>query len=315
MSNKSRLQQNNTDLQSIKTIAEGLPVLPTVTIDGTAVSGNLALVSDVRDVVLDIYPQCSFYNGFTVALNGEIHVFGHDVTHTSTLIDITQHCKWNGTTWTSASTLPSNMQYGSAVVLNNEIHLIYNLNHYKWNGSSWTSVSTLPYSFSSGHLVTFNNEIHAIGSSGEYTKRAHYKWNGTAWTSVSSLPIVFYGGGGVVVYNNEIHILGGSPGYYTDHYKWNGLSWTSVETLPFNCNNGASVCIKNGEIHVVTFKSHYKYNGTTWDTLNDLPYKFNNNGLVVMDGTIYLLGYYDYSDSIIYNKLCILQKKFYQLAS
>lgn len=315
MSNKSRLQQNNTDLQSIKTIAEGLPVLPTVTIDGTAVSGNLALVSDVRDVVLDIYSGCTFFNGIAVALNGEIHVFGHDKKHTSTVLDVTLHCKWNGTIWSPTSTLPINMNGGSSVVLYNEIHLINSTAHYKFNGSAWTRVSTLPYEFSNGRIVTFNNEIHAIGSSGEYTKRAHYKWNGSSWTSVSSLPFSFYGSGGAVVCNNEIHILGGSPGYYTYHYKFNGTTWTSVETLPFDCGSNSSVCVQNGEIHVVNFNGHYKYNGATWDTLNAPPYAFNNIGLVVMDGTIYLLGYYNYSDSIIYNKLCILQKKFYQLAS
>lgn len=286
-----------------------------VTIDGVKVQDDLALVSDVRDVVLDIYPQCSFYNGFAVALNDEIHVFGHDVTHTSSLIDITQHCKWNGTTWSKVSTLPSDMRAGSAVVLNNEIHLIHGTEHYKFNGSSWTKLSTLPYEFSDGRIVTFNNEIHAIGSSDGNARRAHYKWNGSTWSKVSTLPINFYGGGGAIVYNNEIHILGGSPGYYTYHYKFNGSAWTSVETLTFNCGTSASACVKNGEIHVVNYEGHYKYNGTTWDTLNAPPYSFDRTRLIAMNGTIYLLGYYAYSNRIEYNKLCILQKKFYQIAS
>ena len=37
--------------------------------------------------------------------------------------------------------------------------------HYKWNGSSWTSVSTLPYSFYYGSVVVFINQIHMLGGS------------------------------------------------------------------------------------------------------------------------------------------------------
>ena len=44
--------------------------------------------------------------------------------------------------------------------------------HYKWNGTEWTSVSTLPYSFFSGSVVVYNNEIHILGGLNNST--AHY---------------------------------------------------------------------------------------------------------------------------------------------
>ena len=69
-------------------------------------------------------------------------------------------------------------------------------------------VSTLPYSFGHGSAVVLNNEIHILGSSSTNYKTKHYKWNGSSWKSVSTLPYSFYYGSAVVL-NNEIHILGG----------------------------------------------------------------------------------------------------------
>ena len=80
------------------------------------------------------------------------------------------------------------------------------------------NVSTLPYEFYNASAVVYNNEIHILGSgnSSYYTK--HYKWNGSSWTSVSTLPYEFYNGS-AVVYNNEIHILGSyNSSDRTKHY-------------------------------------------------------------------------------------------------
>ena len=122
----------------------------------------------------------------------------------------------------SVSTLPYNFSNGSAVVYNNEIHILGSYDsssytkHYKFDGSSWTSVSTLPYNFYQGSAVVLNNEIYILGGRDNTTK--HYKWDGTSWTSVSTLPYNFVNGS-AVVYNNRIHILGSeNSSYYKDHY-------------------------------------------------------------------------------------------------
>ena len=80
------------------------------------------------------------------------------------------------------------------------------------------SKSTLPYNFYAGSAVVLNNEIHILGTynTGNYTK--HYKYNGKSWSSVSTLPYNFYNGSAVVL-NNEIHILGGNRSSdYIKHY-------------------------------------------------------------------------------------------------
>lgn len=198
--------------------------------------------------------------------------------------------------------LPYDFSYASAVVYNNEIHLLGSqvnnmyTKHYKWNGSSWASVSTLPYNFYEGSAVVYNNEIHILGGSGGRTK--HYKWNGTSWTSVSTLP---YNSekSSAVVYNNEIHILGSdyNSSTYKYHYKWNGSSWTSVSTLPYNFYRGAAV-VYNNEIHILGSiggtNKHYKWNGSSWDSVSTLPYdQFYSGSAVVYNNEIHILGTQD----------------------
>ena len=121
------------------------------------------------------------------------------------------------------SILPYEFKNGSAVVLNDEIHILGSgvsgneTKHYKYNGSEWVEVSTLPYSFYYSNAVIFNDEIHILGGNGGETK--HYKYNGSEWVEVSTLPCNLLNGT-VMICNNEIHILGGR--YTEKHYKYNG---------------------------------------------------------------------------------------------
>ena len=195
----------------------------------------------------------------------------------------------------SISTLPYNFYNGSAVVLNNEIHILggngKRTAHYKWNGKSWVQVSTLPYNFEHGGCVVYNNEIHILGTTFDSSYyKAHYKWNGTSWEEVSTLPFDLYYGSAVVL-NNEIHILGGNGGY-TKHYKYNGSTWTEVSTLPYEFYQGCAV-VYNNEIHILggrAYKEHYKYDGTSWIKVSTLPYEFYQGCAVVYNNEIHILG-------------------------
>ena len=99
--------------------------------------------------------------------------------------------------------------------------------------------TALPYGFYNGSAVVYNDEIHILGSGASVSSTKHYKFDGTKWTQVSTLPYNFYVGS-AVVYNNEIHILGGSSGI-TNHYKFNGVEWTQVSTLPYTFYSGSAV--------------------------------------------------------------------------
>ena len=172
--------------------------------------------------------------------------------------------------------------------------------------SGGVSVSTLPYKFYRGSAVVLNNEIHILGGSSSsggastyYTN--HYKYNGTSWESVSTLPYNFSNGSAVVL-NNEIHILGSSSGGstgFTNHYKFNGTSWESVSTLPYNFSTGSAVVL-NDEIHILGSiyydsgylyaKKYYKFDGSSWIDVRALPYEFHSGSAVVLNDTVHILG-------------------------
>ena len=102
----------------------------------------------------------------------------------------------------------------------------------------------LPYNFYNGSAVVYNNEIHILGSYDSSSQTKHYKYNGSSWTSVSTLPYKFYQGS-AVVYNNEIHILGGSNST-TKHYKYNGSSWDNLLLLDrYYLNKDTIILIDN----------------------------------------------------------------------
>jgi N-acetylneuraminic acid mutarotase len=201
-------------------------------------------------------------DGCAVVLNNEIHILGGAIlppsptlpgqTGTTSETNYNKHYKWDGTSWTSLSTLPFEFNLGSAVVLNGEIHIIGGGNlssgmdhHYKWNGSSWESVSSLPFSFGMGSAVVLNDEIHILG--GINTMLEHRKWNGSDWVSASTLP-AFFCRGSAVVLNGEIHILGGDDP--TSHYKWDGSAWVSVSTIPYKFVYVSAVVLDN-KIHIL----------------------------------------------------------------
>ena len=308
--NKTRLQQNNTDLQAIKVTVEGLPTLPipqVVTIDGVQHSEDLVFESKLADSELVVLPS-TFQDRSAVVLDGEIHIIGSNSK---------THYKFNGSSWVKVSTLPIDFKDGSAVVLNGEIHILGgsgNSKHYKFNGTSWTEVSTLPYTFRTSCAVVLDGEIHILGGpSGTNVDangvKTHYKFNGVSWVQASTLPYAFNYGSAVVL-NGEIHILGGinanvDTSGFVMHYKFNGASWTSVSRLPYNFYKGSAVVL-NGEIHILgggvsheidkyNYEgriTHFKFNGSSWVKVSSLPSTFLYGSAVVLNGEIHILGGY-----------------------
>ena len=176
--------------------------------------------------------------------------------------------------------LPYEFYRGSAVVYNNEIHIIGGNDtytyHYKYNGSSWTSVSTLPYNFNYGSAVVYNNEIHILGSYDSSSQTKHYKYNGSSWTSVSTLPYYFYLGS-AVVYNNEIHILGSNDASNTNkHNKYKDIiSWTNITTSILN-----KISIPKDMIIQCSSYDTSKTNSSTLQSLGSNKYKALSDTIV-----------------------------------
>ena len=198
------------------------------------------------------------------------------------------------------TSLPYDIDIGSAVVLNNEIHILGgnggDQNHYKFNGTSWTKVSTLPYTFYGGSAVVLNNEIHILSGSTNTYKQNHYKFNGTSWTKVSTLPDVTSFHSSVVILSNTLYIFA-IPSSSSDRYlyKFNGTSWTKLDksVLSFFGSGSALIAYQN-EIHILggsgTLSSHYKFNGASWTKVSTLPYEFRECVAVVLNDEIHIMG-------------------------
>ena len=187
--------------------------IPYTTIDGNKVNKNLNLKTINVHLDLGDMPKLMQY-GFSVVVNGQIHILGSADDY-----DSTTHYKFNGDYWTEISTLPFSLDRGGAVVLNNEIHILggngsYATNHYKFDGSNWTEVSTLPsvpFKYNCGSAVVLNNEIHMLGNT------SHFIFNGTNWFLKNCLPYN-YGYGAAVVLDDEIHLLGSSDRSLSDRH-------------------------------------------------------------------------------------------------
>lgn len=77
--------------------------------------------------------------------------------------------------------------------------------HYKFNGSTWTSVSTLPFSLFMGNAKVLNNELHVLGgrisnmSGFGYEEDYRYVYRDNVWVQLNDLPIMFSGGASITV--------------------------------------------------------------------------------------------------------------------
>ena len=277
---QSSVNNNKAEITSLKqSVSNGKQLIASAITDKEIPTSNTDSFQTMANNIKNIK------TGIKVTMNGEFLDYDFELKH-------------EGAIWLNEifSTIPYGFYKGSAVVYNNEIHILGGIGgrtaHYKYNGSSWVSVSTIPSSVTCGSAVVYNNEIHILGGIGDYTR--HYKYNGSSWVSVSTIP---YGHsfGSAVVFDNEIHILGTSSGsnYYKNHYKYNGSSWVSVSTLPYDYFYGSAV-VYNNEIHILgghnSATKHSKWNGSSWDLVSTLPYEFTYGSAVVYDNAICMFG-------------------------
>ena len=197
--------------------------------------------------------------------------------------------------WEEVSFLPYNFnKAGSAIVLNNEIHILGGLNgssrirHYKFNGSRWVSVSTLPYEFSNNifvYAVVYRNKIHIFGKyiwerssdEGFQESSPHYKWNGLTWEKLEDLPLEL-SRHPILVYDDKIHFFGlGTANGHIDscspiedynasqiHYRWNDENGyeqfaycpTDFEYFSMYCDYPAFIAEQNKDIYVIPVWDH-----------------------------------------------------------
>lgn len=257
-----------------------------------------------------------YSNGDAVVYDNAIHVMGNlsrTVRQDPSLVSYSLHSKYDGISWSMDTQLDNIFTNGSAVIYNNEIHLLGSSDaidykkHVKYNrrDDTWDDVSTLPINFYNGCAVVLSDGIHILGGAGSPT--AHYVYNGTEWTASVPLPNSFVNGC-AVVYNDEIHVL---FGLY--HLVFRDGAWINDVAVPYSLVSGSAV-VYHGSIHILggtnNLTSHKKFDGEQWSNVSTLPYNFQNGSAIVYNDEIYIMGtaenYYDnrffYKWSDIYNE-------------
>ena len=133
----------------------------------------------------------AMYNASLSNTNNEIILNGETITIEN--LEMTADIGMEFNKFNVSLGLPYDFYYGSAVVFDNEIHILGGsggtTNHYKWNGSSWTSVSTLPYNFCHSSAVVLDKNIYIMGSSDSSTYKSWAK-SQNFYTNVNIVSLV-----------------------------------------------------------------------------------------------------------------------------
>lgn len=175
--------------------------------------------------------------------------------------------------------LPYSFYFGSAVVYQNEIHILGGYDsanykkHYKFNGTNWVSVGTLPVQVNNDYAVVCNDDLYIIGYPSGSSTRYLYKYNGSSWSNMGSLPFILYEGV-VVVLNNYIHIIQ-KNGIADGHYRYNGSSWESL-AIPTNKTSGSKAVVWNNSIYLMG-GTDLPYQTYIYDPLTNIWTKFGKN--------------------------------------
>lgn len=295
-----------------KSAVEGLP---TTTVDGTAVTEDLALKRTSGDVRLADLPA-AFYNGCAVASNSRIHILGGSLGTSGT-----GHYVYDGTSWASTKVIPFTFtgSNGCCCVPSGAgrgVHVISSSSHYAYEYSvsgnaalanTWTNVGTPPYSDTNVTVAVNDGYIHMLGGANHST--SHYRLRpGKGWTGVKAVPYACTGCRAVAYTDGKLHIFGADSSANNANrrhcvYDETANTWTnSGDIPPIACTNVSAVAVGSliymygGGTSNSSRQARVVYDGSTWTRLPNMTVKHSNvgNAAVLYDGAVHLLGS-DYS--------------------
>ena len=195
--------------------------------------------------------------------------------------------KWDGTTWSTFSIIPSSGDCRSIIRYNGSIYAAGNfyfgvpyLFVMKWNGTTWDSIGSAQYGGVT-RLAICNNELFALGSysnfAGITSANNILKWNGSNWSSVKDTIFNDYISS-IVEYNGEMYIAGNFYNAVTGIWeicKWNGTSWVKLPNggIYGGTDEVTDMIVYNNELYVAGLFTKadgnignyiQKWNGTNW---------------------------------------------------
>ena len=239
--------------------------------DIVLLSGNkMYSVSDMNDIKNISGTVVS--DSAIVKDGGKIHILGSSTTGFEK-----RHVVYNNGEWEEQKSLPVIMRNISAVLLNEEIHLIGECdsyyNHYKiTKNGEYENVSPAPFSTLHGQkLVSLGKCIYSVSlvNNNESLRLLLYKFNGNQWSLEDETNIGKYynyydymSNCSVVVFQNRIHILVYIPNQQSlKHLVWSGSEFIFYgSTTLYNWECIQSV-VSDNYIHV------FGYNGNVTEHL------------------------------------------------
>lgn len=196
----------------------------------------------------------------------------------------------------SLPNLPFDLEEGSAVVYEGEIHVLGGSNfdnnydymkHVKFNGTEWKTVSTLPCRAMYQSVAVYKGEIYLLYSNN------FYKWDGLTWTSLT--PPYSGGSWSIIVFSDKLYAIGiNAP--TNAAYFYDGSTWTKASTSVGNTRNSAIttdgnyIYILGGTYSTSSYTQFAKYDGSKRTSLTTLPYSSWGSHAEYINGEIHLLG-------------------------
>ena len=274
-----------------------------------------------------------------VASNGDVYA-GGDFTQVGGLT-ANRVARWNGASWSSLGTGPSNGLNGSvlalAVAANGDVYAggvftqaggVAANNVAKWNGTSWSNLGTglqTPLSpiFAKTRVLAVdgNGDLYAGGyflTAGSTAVNSVAKWNGTSWGTLGAGTTNGVGGeilAMAVAGNGDVYVAGGfatAGGINANNVaKWNGTAWSAlgtgvnrlVSTMAVGNNGNVYVGGHFGMAGGLNVNYVAKWNGSAWSALGS---GIGNTGLanamaVSGNGDLYVGGSFPAAAGITVN--------------
>ena len=197
---------------------------------------------------------------------------------------------WNGTAWTTSTTVPSQSAtwggstQGSSTASFYVAGLIGPFSPWtlssatlEWNGASWTSSGSYPFNAwdirASGTQTAGLAEGGVVGLTPSISNLAHI-YNGSTWTGISNWPISKRNH---IAFGTQTATLAGtgeSPQVNT-FTSWNGVSWSSETNYPVTLQAGTGSGVESAGIvtggssggNIATTNT---YDGTAWTAQGNL---------------------------------------------
>jgi len=156
------------------------------------------------------------------------------------------HLQYDGSTWATTTSYPSNIGYMANLGTQTDLLLTGGYSPARrtdvtlYNGTSWASETSLPVA---NHVhnaagASSNAAITAGGNQNAYGNCAHYDYDGSTWSAGPNMPVgVGYGVSGGTA---DCAIAGHSnlssawPSFSRCHQSWNGTTWSAGPSYDTN---------------------------------------------------------------------------------